>query len=137
LSLCFINWVPRHEGVLRQWRYSSTHSLTSALNGGELSASCPGHFTPRERAPGSDCMGGWVGPRAVLDLKTQLNMMDVLKLSEFHQKSCHILSFHIKNLQTESLNATSKHCRDLTHCVYYLSDMRTKKSPQAFLLPVV
>jgi tRNA G26 N,N-dimethylase Trm1 len=29
--------------------YSSTHSLTSALDGGELSASRPGHFTPRER----------------------------------------------------------------------------------------
>jgi hypothetical protein len=33
-SLCF-NWAPRHEGVLREWSYSSTHSLTSALDGGE------------------------------------------------------------------------------------------------------
>jgi hypothetical protein len=33
------------------WRYSSTHSLTSALDGGEWSASHPGRFTPRERAP--------------------------------------------------------------------------------------
>jgi hypothetical protein len=32
--------------------YSSTHSLTSALDGGEWSASRPGRFTPRERAPG-------------------------------------------------------------------------------------
>jgi hypothetical protein len=31
--------------------YSSTHSLTSALDGGEWSASRPGRFTPRERAP--------------------------------------------------------------------------------------
>jgi hypothetical protein len=31
---------------------SSTHSLTSALDGGEWSASRPGRFTPRERAPG-------------------------------------------------------------------------------------
>jgi hypothetical protein len=45
LSLCF-NWAPRHEGVLGEWRYSSTHSLTSALDGGEWSASRPGHFTP-------------------------------------------------------------------------------------------
>jgi len=30
--------------------YSSTHSWTSALDGGEL-ASRPGRFTPRERAP--------------------------------------------------------------------------------------
>jgi hypothetical protein len=50
-----------------EWRYSSTHSLTSALGGGEWSASRPGRFTPRERAPGSHWIGGCVGPRAVLD----------------------------------------------------------------------
>jgi hypothetical protein len=47
--------------------YSSTHSLASALDGGEWSASRPGRFTPRERAPGTHWIGGWVGPRAVLD----------------------------------------------------------------------
>jgi hypothetical protein len=36
-----------------EWRYSSTHSLTSAVDGGELSASHPGRFTPRKRAPGT------------------------------------------------------------------------------------
>jgi hypothetical protein len=44
------------------------HSLTLALNGGEWSASCPGCFTPRERAPGTHWIGGWVGPRAILDM---------------------------------------------------------------------
>jgi hypothetical protein len=34
LSLCFFNRAPLHEGVLG-WRYSSTHSLKSALDGGE------------------------------------------------------------------------------------------------------
>jgi hypothetical protein len=43
LSLCF-NWAPCHEGVVGEWRYSSTHSLTSAIDGGELSASRPGRF---------------------------------------------------------------------------------------------
>jgi hypothetical protein len=43
------------------------HSLTSALDGGEWSTSRPGRFTPRERAPGTHWIGGWVGPRAVLD----------------------------------------------------------------------
>jgi hypothetical protein len=33
----------------------------------ERSASRPGRFAPRERAPGTDWIGGWVGPRAVLD----------------------------------------------------------------------
>jgi hypothetical protein len=47
--------------------YSSTHSLTSALDGGEWSASLPCHFTPKEIAPGTHWIGGWVGPRAVLN----------------------------------------------------------------------
>jgi hypothetical protein len=66
LSLCF-KWASRHEGVLGECRYSSTHSLIPALDGGEWSASHPGHFIPRERAPGTHWIGGWVGPRAVLD----------------------------------------------------------------------
>jgi hypothetical protein len=66
LSLCFSR-APRHEGVLGEWRYSSTHSSTSALNGGEWSAWHPGRFTPRERAPGTHWIGGWGGPRVVLD----------------------------------------------------------------------
>jgi hypothetical protein len=49
------------------WRYSFTHSLTSALDGGVRSASSPSRFTPSERAPGTHWIGGWVGPRAVLD----------------------------------------------------------------------
>jgi hypothetical protein len=47
--------------------YSSTHSFTSALDGGELSASRPDRFSPRERAPGAHFIGAWVGRRAVLD----------------------------------------------------------------------
>jgi hypothetical protein len=43
------------------------HSLTSALDRGEWSASRPGCFTPRERPPVTHWIGGWVGPRAVLD----------------------------------------------------------------------
>jgi hypothetical protein len=41
--------------------------LTSAPDGDEWSVSCPSRFTPRERAPGTHWIGGWVGPRAVLD----------------------------------------------------------------------
>jgi hypothetical protein len=73
VSLCF-NWAPRHEDVLREWRYSSTHSLTSALDGGEWSASCPGRFTPRDRSPGTHWIWSWVGPRAVLDAVVKRNI---------------------------------------------------------------
>jgi len=62
-----LNQAPPHEGVLGEWMYSSTHSFTLALDGGEWSASRPGRFIPKERAPGTHWIGGWVGPRAVLD----------------------------------------------------------------------
>jgi hypothetical protein len=52
---------------MREWIYSSTFFLTSALVEVEWSASLPGRFTPRERAPGNHRMGGWVDPRADLD----------------------------------------------------------------------
>jgi hypothetical protein len=41
--------------------------MTSALDGGEWSASRVGRFTLRERAAGTHWIGGWVGPRAFLD----------------------------------------------------------------------
>jgi hypothetical protein len=44
------------------------HSLTLALDGGEWSASRSGRFTPREGASGTHWIGGWVGPRAILDV---------------------------------------------------------------------
>jgi hypothetical protein len=46
--------------------YRSTF-LTSTLAGGQWSASRPGRFTPKERAPGTHLIGGWVDPRAGLD----------------------------------------------------------------------
>jgi hypothetical protein len=67
LSSCFFNRAPLHEGVLGEWKYNSAHSLISALDTGEWSASRPGRFTPRERAPGPHYIGGWVGPSVVLD----------------------------------------------------------------------
>jgi hypothetical protein len=39
----------------------------SLLDGGEWLALSPGHFTPREVAPGTHWIGGCVGPRAGLD----------------------------------------------------------------------
>jgi hypothetical protein len=50
LSLCFFNWIPHHKRVLGEWKYSSTHSLISALDGGEWSASRPGRFTPQGKS---------------------------------------------------------------------------------------
>jgi hypothetical protein len=62
-----LNQATRHEDVLGEWWYSSTHSLTSAVDGGEWSASRPSCFTPRERAPFPHWIGGWVRSRSGLD----------------------------------------------------------------------
>jgi hypothetical protein len=48
--------------------------LTSALGGGEWSASRTCRFTPGERAPGTHWIGGWVGPRAGLDVEKILDL---------------------------------------------------------------
>jgi hypothetical protein len=68
VALCFFfNWTPHYGDVLWEWRYSSTHSITSALDGGEWSVLRPCRFTLRERVPGTHWIGGWVGPRAILN----------------------------------------------------------------------
>ena len=47
--------------------YSSTLSLTSALDGGGwVVCATPRPLYPRERT-GTHCKGGWVGPRAGLE----------------------------------------------------------------------
>jgi hypothetical protein len=51
LSLRFFFRTPRHEDILGEWRYSSTHSLTSALDGGEWSASRPRPLYPQGKSP--------------------------------------------------------------------------------------
>jgi hypothetical protein len=53
--------------------YRSTHP-TSALDGGEWSASRPGRFTPRERVSGVHWIGGWMGPIAVLDAVVKIKI---------------------------------------------------------------
>jgi len=47
-------------------RYSSTFSLTSALDGGLVAKATPRQLCPRER-PGTHRLGGWVGPKVGWD----------------------------------------------------------------------
>jgi hypothetical protein len=50
----------------REWKYSSTHSLTSALDGDVVSFTLRSLY-PQERAIHIYWIGGWVGSRAGLD----------------------------------------------------------------------
>jgi hypothetical protein len=62
----------RHGGALGDRRYSSYCFLTSALEGGEWSASRPGRaLPPGKEPPGTHCTGGWVGPRAGPDAEVR------------------------------------------------------------------
>jgi hypothetical protein len=54
--------------------------LTSALVGGEWSASRPGCSTSGERAPGTLWIGGWVDPRASLDDMKKRKFLTLLGL---------------------------------------------------------
>jgi hypothetical protein len=55
--------------------------LTSTLDGGELSASRPGHFNLRERAFITHWIGGWVGPRDTLDAVEMRKILHCRKLN--------------------------------------------------------
>jgi hypothetical protein len=68
-SLCSSPILPATSFFPKKVKQSRFYSFsTSALDGGEWSASRPGHaFTPGERTPSTHCAGGWVGPRAGLD----------------------------------------------------------------------
>jgi hypothetical protein len=65
LSLCLTKYHAMK--TYWEWRYISTHFLTSALDESEWSVSRSDHFAPSERAPSTHWIGGWVDPRAVLD----------------------------------------------------------------------
>jgi hypothetical protein len=73
--------------------YSSTHSLTSALNGDEWSASRPGHFITGESVPGTHWIRGWVGPRSLPGLEPWSLARSLINALGFS-----LIYFHIINL---------------------------------------
>jgi hypothetical protein len=59
-----------NSGASGERRYGPSHSLTTALEGGEWLTTRPAAFTPG-KIHGTHCTGGWVGPRAGLDAETR------------------------------------------------------------------
>jgi hypothetical protein len=82
LSFSLINWALFHEDV---WGSGGTASpfLTTAVGGGEWSASRPRRFIHGERARGTHWIGGRMGPRAGLDA------VEKRKISRICRKSNH------------------------------------------------
>jgi hypothetical protein len=68
----------RHEGAWEERRYSSYSFSTSALDGVSGQRHDPGALYPEERAPGTHCTGGWVGPRAGLDAEVRGKILSPL-----------------------------------------------------------
>jgi hypothetical protein len=67
LSLGVINWAQRHD-VISGSEHIGPPFVTSALDGGEWSASRSCCLTPRTTVPGTHCIGSWVGLRPGLDV---------------------------------------------------------------------
>jgi len=61
-----VHHITGHEGPEVEYRYSSTLSLTSALDGGGVINATPRPLYPRQR-PGTHRLGGWAVPKAHLD----------------------------------------------------------------------
>jgi hypothetical protein len=82
VSLCFLTKHHAMKAYWGEWMYSSTHSLTSALDG----------------APGTHWIGGWVGPRAVLDAVVKRKIPSTRRESNPDRPACsqalYRLSYH-------------------------------------------
>jgi hypothetical protein len=104
-SLCFIFNRARHdEGVLGEWRYSLTHSLTSALDGGEWPASRPDRFTLREWAPHTHWIWGWVSRRASLDAAVERKILSTC----WDSCSPIPLSYHVDLLRSNAASDSGR-----------------------------
>jgi hypothetical protein len=70
------NGITEHHAIKAYWGSAgiAPRILTSVLDGVEWSASRPGRFIPRERAPSTHWIGGWVGPRAGLDAVVKIRI---------------------------------------------------------------
>jgi len=109
-------WGPHHEDVLGNWKYSSTHSLTSVQDGSEWSASLPGRFTPRERDPDTHWIGGWMGPEAGLDAAVKRKFPRPCRDSNLRSELCsdrsraHVIFLTTQHVKLRVLNSAKWRC---------------------------
>jgi hypothetical protein len=81
--------------------------LNLVLDGGEWSTSCPSCFTPRERAPSTNLIGGWVGHKGCMVKK--LHLLQTLVLEGGGQSTSCLL---VSNLDPKCFpsNTSTKYC---------------------------
>jgi hypothetical protein len=102
LSLC----LTKHHAMKKYWGVEEQLHELFDLDGDEWSDSRLGRFTPVERAPGTRWIGGWVDPRAGLDLVSKR------KIPSSHRKSNpdHPVVQPIANCYTDWAIPTIFHC---------------------------
>jgi hypothetical protein len=110
----YINWTAHHEGTLEGGGIAP-YILTSALGWGERSASTHGRFTHRERAPGTHCIGGWVGPIAVLEAVVKRNIPSHWRESNPYHPARSPALFHRVTRLPSTLGAIGK--VDTLNCI--------------------
>jgi hypothetical protein len=82
----------RQGGAWGERGYTSYSILTSALDGGEWTASRPG-----ARTPGTHCTGGWVGPRAGLDTEVRGKILCPCRGSNLDRPVVHTRGGQVKS----------------------------------------
>jgi hypothetical protein len=118
VTLRFFYWAPRHGGVLGSGGIAPRIlNLGTRWSGGEWSASLPDRFTPRERAPGTHWIGGWVGPRVVLDAVVK-RKIPIPFQNKNTQSSMQWKENFAKKKISNNVNAISKHT--MQHVNVYL-----------------
>jgi hypothetical protein len=126
--------------------YSSTHFLTSALDGRERLASRPGRFTSRERASGTHWIGSWVGRRAILDAVVKRKIPSLRRESNLRipivqpvEPALHRLSYHgstksicgnnLTVYKLKIISISSNFIRNLTYTCIYCSLLSSSSLP--------
>jgi hypothetical protein len=109
-TLTLFHYTPRRH--LRERRYSSYSSSTSALDGVGGQCHAPAALYPREKTPGTHCTGGWVGPRAGLDTEATGKISCLcrgsnLDLPVVRRQTLYLLSYPVHSVLSSFLQLTS------------------------------
>jgi hypothetical protein len=115
--------------------------LTLALGAGELLVSCPGHFTPRERAPSTHWIGGWVGLRDGEIIRIEhLSQIWTSKRTQYKYKFyCKFISFYEPHLflrfpPTPNMTAS---CSSECLCTMHWKECGRKQSSTSCYCPSI
>jgi len=95
------------------------YSLTSAIDGGEWTASRSSRFTTRERAPGTHWIRGWVGPRACLDAVVKRKIPSPCRDSNSRASSAIPLSYPGSSFQYK---LRQRHAHSACHHLQYRNE---------------